>query len=462
MVLVVAILAWAPFPLGSYRPWSWSILAVLTVITSLVWLASMWAAPGQIMQQARKVAPPLILGLAALAWGAVQIVPHMPASLAHPIWSMAAGALRAPTASTISLAPWQTETELMKLGTYAMMAWLAYALALDSRRAKTLLQCITVVGVFYMGYAWVFAMLGLHQFEIFYHAPDIGNPIAAPFVNRNTLATFAGLVTLCCGTGFLSFAARSRRHDGRLASVVLGYLHIAFGRGTTLLLSSLLSFSLVMATGSLGGTISVLAGILAAATVGAFVALRAKTDRLTALTALVCVAALAALLALNSNALADRLDTIASAGLSEDLRVSLWLTTQRMIHDAPLTGLGLGTFEKAYPLYAQSVQPFIMDKAHNDYLELAAGWGLPAAFAWWISLLWLVGICIRGAFIRRGERQYCLLAIAAAGLVATHSVFDFSLQIPAVSMLFTTLLGLGVAQSFPGRERQAMSGRKHA
>jgi O-antigen ligase len=123
-----------------------------------------------------------------------------------------------------------------------------------------------------------------------------------------------------------------------------------------------------------------------------------------------------------------------------------------MIRDAPLTGFGLGTFEAAYPPYAQDLVRLTVDKAHNDYLELAAGFGLPAAVLWWIALLWLVGLCVRAATIRKYGRVYPVTAVGATALVGTHAIVDFSLQMPAVAITYAALLGLGVAQSFSSRE----------
>src|SRR5581483_2739819 len=113
--------------------------------------------------------------------------------------------------------------------------------------------------------------------------------------------------------------------------------------------------------------------------------------------------------------------------------------------------LGLGTFQAAYPHYARVAVPFVIDKAHNDYLELAAGWGIPAAVCWWAALLWLAALCVRGIFARKRNRAYPLLALGAIVLVGIHALFDFSLQIPAIATTFAAILGLGVAQAFPTR-----------
>jgi O-antigen ligase len=157
---------------------------------------------------------------------------------------------------------------------------------------------------------------------------------------------------------------------------------------------------------------------------------------------------------ITGDSLETRFNALVEAGSIDETRALLWDSAVRMIGGSPFLGLGLGAFEHAYPLYADRVLPFIMDKAHNDYLELAASLGLPAAIAWWTAWVWLIGICIRGIFVRRRNRHYPILAIAATALVGVHSIFDFSLQIPAVALTYAVILGLGVGQSAPTRERE--------
>jgi O-antigen ligase len=153
----------------------------------------------------------------------------------------------------------------------------------------------------------------------------------------------------------------------------------------------------------------------------------------------------------NGDTLQARFNQLVEAGGIDEIRQALWASAEHMIGDAPWLGLGLGTFENAYPMYADQVYPFVMDKVHNDYLELAAGWGLPATIAWISAIGWCAFLCVRGVFVRRRHRIYPLVAAGATALVAFHSAFDFSLQIPAVALTYAVILGLGLAQAFPTR-----------
>jgi hypothetical protein len=44
-----------------------------------------------------------------------------------------------------------------------------------------------------------------------------------------------------------------------------------------------------------------------------------------------------------------------------------------------------------------------------------------------------------------------LFGLGALVLVAAHSVFDFSLQIPAIALQFAVIVGLATAQSYPSQ-----------
>ncbi len=124
------------------------------------------------------------------------------------------------------------------------------------------------------------------------------------------------------------------------------------------------------------------------------------------------------LIALSGDTLAARFDILVDTGNADEARLTLWGAALCMLGDAPLLGLG-------------------------DYLEFSAGIGLPAAIAWWCGWLMLVLSCARGVFARRRNQHFAVVAVGASVLVAVHSSFDFSLQIPAVSLLYVTLWALG-------------------
>jgi len=131
----------------------------------------------------------------------------------------------------------------------------------------------------------------------------------------------------------------------------------------------------------------------------------------------------------------------------DDRRLILWRECLAIIKDHPL-GIGLGAFKRVYPVYAVSkISDAATLYAHNDYLQLLLEAG-------WIGFLALTGgfVAFMVKSIRKVKKYHIpddplrfFLAIGAlSGLVsiAFHSFFDFSLQMPANSVYFVTLIAI--------------------
>ncbi len=67
-----------------------------------------------------------------------------------------------------------------------------------------------------------------------------------------------------------------------------------------------------------------------------------------------------------------------------------------------------------------------------------------------------ISLTVPAAGVRRRRRDviYPSVGLAAAILVGTHSLVDFSLQIPAVAATFALILGIGCAQSWSTRRQR--------
>ena len=86
-------------------------------------------------------------------------------------------------------------------------------------------------------------------------------------------------------------------------------------------------------------------------------------------------------------------------------------------------------------------------KAPQRVFEL----GVPAALALFASIGGLALMCLRGWRRRHRDWVYPALGVAASVLVGIHALFDFSLQIPAVAILYACIMGIGCAQSRSSR-----------
>jgi O-antigen ligase len=120
------------------------------------------------------------------------------------------------------------------------------------------------------------------------------------------------------------------------------------------------------------------------------------------------------------------------------VRGEIWENTWTMIRRNPLTGVGLGAYETAYPIYArENGTQGVTAEAHNDYLQILADAGLIGG----MSALWFIWALFRA--IARGVRSPDPLTAAialggGAGLfgLLVHSLFDFNLHLPSHAMVF--------------------------
>jgi O-antigen ligase len=134
-------------------------------------------------------------------------------------------------------------------------------------------------------------------------------------------------------------------------------------------------------------------------------------------------------------------------------RLFLWSSTLIMIKKYFPFGIGAGNFKFYYPLFRNPQEiktsgPNIMvDKTHNDYLQIASEFGPLGLFAFF----WLIVASYKCIFstlknmsLENSKSHYLFLIGATGSLTANlvQSFFGFSLQNPASGMLFFVSLGI--------------------
>jgi len=138
-------------------------------------------------------------------------------------------------------------------------------------------------------------------------------------------------------------------------------------------------------------------------------------------------------------------------------RVMMWTGTLKMIQDTPWFGTGIGSWQWIYQQYKKpDVTASEPDYTHNDYLNLAADYGLAGA-----ALMLAVFVC----FFRHAlavaknaetseQRAFAIGAMISVISILVHSWFDFNLHIPANSILLAAIMGFTGAMTDPKRVRQ--------
>lgn len=142
-------------------------------------------------------------------------------------------------------------------------------------------------------------------------------------------------------------------------------------------------------------------------------------------------------------------DNLSQSGMG---RLHVWRDAFPAIKDHPL-GVGLGNFKWAFPAYqsAQSMKGWF--HLHQDYGELVLCLGLPAA-----AILFYLFMELGRKMVQRTMENFhdelwlvrgCLIALIS---LAIHGLADFNFAIPANSLLFLTIFGMGWRLSLPEGE----------
>lgn len=121
----------------------------------------------------------------------------------------------------------------------------------------------------------------------------------------------------------------------------------------------------------------------------------------------------------------------------------IWRDTMEMIRANWQTGVGLGAYETAYPLFTKSNGAVIVSQAHNDYLQVIADCGVIGG----ILAVWFLVVLFRDIKQAMRHRETVMSGMAlgcGGGIVAIliHSLFDFNLQLPSNALLFLALVAV--------------------
>jgi O-antigen ligase len=330
----------------------------------------------------------------------------------------------------------------MRLLSYALVFVLAYQLCRDRARAQAAFAWLTMAGL-------VYAVFGLYVYWSGYY-PDwlfgernLAHDVRSTFINRNHFVTWQGLTLLCAIAWFYQHMARPvvkpyfvpQDRDARAEEFIL--------KAWKPLIAILLMVTALVLTHSRGGFTSALAGT---------VVLLMLLDRrgaarkgLSRATVIAAVAVASISFYLTSEVLLDRIER---TDITSEERLEVFGNVNRGIADNAALGFGYGTFADSFRLYDRNEEPFHYDRAHNTWLENAFELGLPAALALFVSIAGWVWICLRGVNRRHRDWVYPATGVAASVLVGLHATVDFSLQIPAIAILYAGIMGVACAQSY--------------
>ncbi len=464
--LLLTIVVLAPLPFGANRPFFWFLLSFLMAIL-MIW----WAVTALLSRQPSAVIAdvPLsrfwfeaVLMAGLCVWFYLQAAPFTPQEWHHPVW-VTRELLATGGGTAISAAPDETMDALVRFLGYGAVFFLAMQYGRNRRRARTAIRAIAFAGILYSLYGVVIDLGGFGTI-LWYKRWAYQDSLTSTFVNRNSFAAFAGITLICIVAILAEVERRAETLVSREGRRI--YLEYLASRGTFLFIGAVIVLTAIFLSHSRAGLLVTALGVATfffvrwwgqrrqnAAEVGERGAPRTGAQRKgKRLVPLLMLAAVVIIVTISGAVTWQRVENEALDDAGG--RLEIYAATWSGIADRPILGHGMGSYRWVFESYRtpRMLRADTVDKAHNSYLDFAFDAGIPALAALMLILLSLFWRCMIGVRRRLRDAIYPTIAVSATMLLAAHSVVDFPLQIPAITVLFMFLLGIGFAQSWSSRE----------
>jgi O-antigen ligase len=436
LILFVTV-AVAPFPFGSTEPAAiafWCIVLGLGVIVLS-------------LRRLRREHLPL-LGLAVIVTLAYAFVLHEQLAARpwiarpHPLWHEAAETLGIPITPFVSIARNEPFFALGAPLANMLAVICSFMVCIDRDRARQLLIVVAWSGVAYAIYG--IATYLVDPTHTLWR--ESNGRVTSTFINRNTAADYFG----SCAVLWLLLVLQQLRRRLPLDSIywktaprlVLLELPIL-----SIMMLFICLAAMLMTDSRAGIVFSIVALVFAFA--GFFYRDLRRRSWFGVALLLGGIAALVFFEVFGGNVI-ERFDV---EGLIDQGRLATYQSTLMMIADHPWFGTGLGTFVWSFTVYrsADASMWGIWNRAHSTPLELTTDLGLPMAALIVLAWVFVFVQLMRGLRSRKNDRIVPVGALAVAILSVTHSVIDFSLQIPGYAIVVFAVVGAGLAQSFSTR-----------
>ena len=222
----LVLLFLVPLPLGSNRPWFWSLMVAAVALLVLLWAIGWLAGTAHWPRAMRRAKWPLFLLLLFCAWAGLQLLPPtwLPGFLVPPYLETAYELVGADARLSADLQA-TSDAILLSLG-LLLFAALTILLVRSKRRALMLLYTLVLAGFLQALYGSLMMLSGL-EFG-FLEPKQFGRGVATgTFINRNHYANFL-VLSLSGGMGLLLAqmdlrgAANMRQRIRSLLQALLG------------------------------------------------------------------------------------------------------------------------------------------------------------------------------------------------------------------------------------------------
>jgi putative inorganic carbon (hco3(-)) transporter len=357
-------------------------------------------------------------------------------------------------AGYLSFEPYVTRGHLLTLLACFVAFYFAQIVSQDSRRKKIFIASLVVLGTFEAFYGMVQYLTGWQQIFAYVKKFDL-EEATGTYINRNHYAGFLEMILpFSLALVFYEYA-KLRGKRGRS----IGFRRLIAKSGLQSLIlwlcvSVILCAALIFSRSRMG----ILAAASSVLVIFALIAISRFHGRASSLLAVMfIVLSICLALWIGPGPIVSRFQSVEDEySLGGPSRVSIWRDALPLMQHHPWLGTGFGTFPIAYTSGQTTFLTQFVNHAHNDYLELAADLGIPAALVLFASVFLILARAVR-AFLFGEEDFERVVALGCVGsivAISLHSFVDFNLYIPANALFFSVILGLGIALRSPDSIRR--------
>jgi O-antigen ligase len=400
----------------------------------------------------------LLLCLGLGLWSVLQTLPLPLWMPVHPVWQDLSATLGTKY-GYFSVNPFATTTALPSLLVPFMVFVTSLMLTQSSALARGFWHKLSYVGVVVV----VVSVLRQSFFPdslVFSGQALRAGQFSGVFINRNVAASAFGLTAFALlGSLALHLAEdrslQKRRHKTLQDQTFWAYVFIA----SALFLTAVCLILTRSRAGSLGSLVILLPCLALIAQHGLRERFKPMPLRhwwgLSFIGGLVC---LTVFLAAYGEPVLARLEATSDAA-----RWCTWGATIVAIEDNLLFGTGLGTFRDIFPMYRDGTcdsADIVWLRAHNSFLEIYLGLGLPALILVGMVFFSLGHTVLSGLRNRQSLKGIPIAMGGAILFVTAHSFVDFPLQIPGIALYCAALMGAGTSLCLQKGGSGGLSGRR--
>lgn len=443
---LLALLCWLPLPLGSNRTFA----AALVILWAVLLLAGVFVAwrhhAGELLERLHPFRwPILLLGLfVLLPW--VQIAPW-PAALVGAVSPEALAVWDGVGSARFSLDPQQTQFKAALSFAY----WSVFVTALVSVRSSRRLDLLALVlvgsGVFQAIAGALLFSVGA-KYTLFF-SEVIHDRVKGMFVYHNHMA---GYMELCLSVGIgLMLARLGNERDGSAhwRSRMRGAIDFMLSPKMLLRLMLVIMVIALVLTRSRMGNGGFFAAMIIVGVVYILLSRRTAPKAVMLIASLIVIDVVVIGTWVGLEKVVSRVQetsmTIEGDGREESVELRLDAARHGidLVRDFPVLGTGAGSFHGTYLRYRTPREGYF-DHAHNDYVEIAADFGLLGLglLGGFVVLTLATGLRVlvkRRSSLPRGIAFGSLMAMVA---LVIHSWVDFNLQIPANALTLVVIMAM--------------------